>query len=34
MSVFVNIPMASGGTVVEMDPRQDLDYKKELDDRQ
>ena len=34
MSVFVNIPMASGGAVVEMDPRQDLDYKKELDDRQ
>jgi MFS family permease len=34
MSVFVNIPMASSGTVVEMDPRQDLDYKKELDDRQ
>ena len=33
MSVFVNIPMASGGAVVEMDPRQDLDYKKELDDR-
>ena len=29
MSVFVNIPMASSGTVVEMDPRQDLDYKKE-----
>ncbi|MDY0051431.1 MAG: MFS transporter [Aliarcobacter sp.] len=34
MSVFVNIPVASGGTVVEMDPRQDLDYKKELDDKQ
>ena len=34
MSVFVNIPMASGGAAVEMDPRQDLDYKKELDDRQ
>ena len=29
MSVFVNIPVASGGTVVELDPRQDLDYKKE-----
>jgi uncharacterized membrane protein YfcA len=29
MSVFVNIPVASGGTVVEMDPRQDLEYKKE-----
>ena len=34
MSVFVNIPVASGGTVVEMDPRQDLDYKKEFDDKQ
>jgi MFS family permease len=29
MSVFVNIPVASGGTVVELDPRQDLEYKKE-----
>ena len=29
MSVFVNVPVASGGTVVEMDPRQDLEYKKE-----
>ncbi|MBP7769959.1 MAG: MFS transporter [Aliarcobacter sp.] len=32
MSVFVNIPVASGGTVVELDPRQDLDYKKENDE--
>jgi len=34
MSVFVNIPIVSGGTAVELDPRQDLDYKKDLNDEQ
>lgn len=30
MSVFVNIPVASGAVVVELDPRQDLEYKQEV----
>lgn len=30
MSVFVNVPVATGGNVIELDPRQDLDYKQEI----
>ena len=29
MSIFVNIPVASGSVVVELDPRQDLENEKE-----
>jgi MFS family permease len=29
MSIFVNVPVASGTTVVELDPRQDLEEEKE-----